>query len=92
MFYLISQRKLKPDLAEQYCTVEEVYKHNEKLQKRECDDLAVLLNSIIKIAVKRDGPGQTHIRLSSERDCDVQDQLQDNMMGKSLRDFRPTVK
>ncbi|XP_033639954.1 uncharacterized protein LOC117300321 isoform X1 [Asterias rubens] len=73
-------KKLKPDLAEQYCTVEDVYKQNEKLQKRESVDLAVLLNSIIKIAAKRDGPGQTNIRLSSERESDVEDEQQDDMM------------
>ena len=71
--YFISQRKLKPDLAEQYSTVVDVYSENVKLQQREASDLPVLLNSIIKIAAKRDGPGQIFIRLSNEMDSEEEE-------------------
>ncbi|XP_038076669.1 uncharacterized protein LOC119744679 [Patiria miniata] len=66
-------RKLKPDLADQYSNIANVYDKNGQLQRRQNSDLSALLNNISKIAAERDGPGEMQIRLSNERETDGED-------------------
>ncbi|XP_022079785.1 uncharacterized protein LOC110973354 isoform X1 [Acanthaster planci] len=63
-------RKLKPDLADQYASIATVYSKNGQLKRRPGSDLSALLNGIIKVAAKRDGPGEMQIRLYNEKEVD----------------------